>query len=209
MYFPEIDTIPQLQDITDLNNEFGLLFEDEPFIFEDETNTLDLIETAFHLIDEFIDKHPHIVSEPNFHDILLDEIKELFYVQFEDHILNDEYDDIEDTLYELLDDAFQIYITIFHNNQIHIINNSLDNTIHDEKKRIIERIQYLKSIPQPEQRTKEWYEFRNNLITASNAYKAFETPAKINELIYEKCQPIKQVFDNEITIVNTNTSLHW
>ena len=78
------------------------------------------------------------------------------------------------------------------------------------------KINYLKSKPQPSQRTKEWYEFRHKLITASNAYKAFESPATQNQLIYEKCQPLKafeedeDATDNkEIKIVNTNSALHW
>ena len=45
-------------------------------------------------------------------------------------------------------------------------------------------------LTQPAQRTPEWYAFRRNLITASNAYKAFESQSSRNQLIYEKCQPL-------------------
>ena len=68
-------------------------------------------------------------------------------------------------------------------------------------------------MPQPNQRTDEWYAFRNNLITASNAYKIFESNAQQNSLIYEKCNSnlsltLKE--DNDkICYVNTETSLHW
>ena len=72
----------------------------------------------------------------------------------------------------------------------------------------------MRNIPQPEQRTDEWYKFRHNLITASNAYKAFETQSTMNQLIYEKCQPIKinveePLLKPEVKLVNTNTTLHW
>ena len=62
-----------------------------------------------------------------------------------------------------------------------------------------------------EQRTSEWYKFRWNLITASNAWKAFESQPAINQLIYEKCQPLKVINndDEEVKMVNTNTPLHW
>jgi putative phage-type endonuclease len=66
----------------------------------------------------------------------------------------------------------------------------------------------LKAKPQPTQRTKEWYEFRYNLITASNAYKAFESQSMMNQLIYEKCLPLKTNSDST-TMVNVNTTLHW
>ena len=51
-------------------------------------------------------------------------------------------------------------------------------------------INYLQNIEQPEQRTPEWYNFRYNHLTASNAWKSFGTQASKNELIFEKCQPM-------------------
>jgi len=50
-------------------------------------------------------------------------------------------------------------------------------------------IEYLKNVEQPEQRTKEWYEFRNNHITGSNAWKIFGNPSSKNQLYYEKLAP--------------------
>lgn len=80
---------------------------------------------------------------------------------------------------------------------------------------ITERINYLRNLPQPQQRTSEWYMFRNNLITASNAYKIFDTDASRNQLIYEKCF----AFNENIIIVpedtenfkyiNTLSPMHW
>lgn len=50
-------------------------------------------------------------------------------------------------------------------------------------------IDYLKGVEQPEQRTKEWYEFRQNHITGSNAWKIFGNPSSQNQLYYEKLAP--------------------
>jgi putative phage-type endonuclease len=79
---------------------------------------------------------------------------------------------------------------------------------------ITQQINVLRNKPQPIQRTKEWYEFRHNLITASNAYKAFENQKVKNQLIYEKCKPLdpslyKEEDIKEVIMVNTNTTLHW
>ncbi len=171
------------------------------------------VETAFHLMEEFMSENPTAISEPDFHDILLEEIKEMFYVQMEDHILDSDY--IEDDMNDLLEDAFSIYITTFHPERS-LKNNQEDESDEecklDEKEiNIIEqKIQGLRDIPQPVQRTPEWYKFRWNLITASNAWKAFETQSSINQLIYEKCQPLKsEPIEEEIKMVNTNTTLHW
>lgn len=202
-----------LEDIQDT-----LVFEDEPCIFCEE-HAVDLVETALHLMEEFMFENPTAISEPNFHDILLEEIKEMFYIQMEDHILQSDY--IEDDMNDLLEDAFNIYITTFHperSMEQKIINSGEedhDNEVEDYEENIIQaKIQGLRDIPQPVQRTPEWYQFRWNLITASNAWKAFESQSTINQLIYEKCQPLKdfnaESIDDEPTkMVNTNTTLHW
>ena len=202
-----INDLELLEDILDT-----LLFEDEPSIFSEE-HAIELVETAFHLMEEYMAEHPTAISDPNFHEILLEEIKELFYVQMEDHILDSDY--IEDDINDLLEDAFNIYITTFHpERSIDQKNGEVCNEIDKEEKNIIEKkIQGLREIPQPVQRSPEWYIFRWNLITASNAWKAFESQRTVNQLIYEKCQPLKNFSiedDNkEIKMVNTNTTLHW
>lgn len=76
----------------------------------------------------------------------------------------------------------------------------------EKKKKTREQIEYLKSLPQPAQRTPEWYTYRHNLITASNAYKAFETQASKNQLIYEKCKPISMISSSN---VNVSSPMHW
>jgi putative phage-type endonuclease len=198
-----------LEDILDT-----LIFEDEPSIFS-EDYAVEIVETALHLMEEYILNHPNAISEPNFQEILLDEIKDIFYIQLEDHILNSDY--IEDDMNDLLEEAFNIYITTFYpersiyNNE----NNKLetnDKFRNEETNIIANKIQSLREIPQPDQRTPEWYKFRWNLITASNAWKAFESQNTINQLIYEKCQPLKDFScetEDEIKMVNTNTTLHW
>jgi putative phage-type endonuclease len=205
-----ISDLEPLEDIMDT-----LVFEDEPSIFSEE-HAIELIETTFHLIEEYMAEHPTAISEPNFHELLLEEIKEMFYVQMEDHILDNDY--IEHDMNDLLEDAFNIYITTFHpERSIEQKNNEEDedcSEIDTEEITIIEnKIKGLREIPQPVQRTPEWYKFRWNLITASNAWKAFESQSTINQLIYEKCQPLKDFNtendDEEIKMVNTNTTLHW
>jgi len=51
-------------------------------------------------------------------------------------------------------------------------------------------ISALESIPQPEQKSPEWYTFRHEHITASNAWKALSSQSNKNQLIYEKCLPM-------------------
>ena len=209
--------LSDLEDLEDISNL--VYFEDHPSIFTEEY-AVDLVETALHLMDEYISENPHIVSETDFHDILLEEIKDIFNIQMEDYIESDflmNGDDIEDDMDEILEDAFHIFITVFYPDRcsitsIHEKYSGLEIKYDDAELTIVEnKIQALRDIPQPVQRTDEWYQFRWNLITASNAWKAFESQPAINQLIYEKCQPLKLANDDEedIKMVNTNTPLHW
>jgi putative phage-type endonuclease len=202
-----LSDLEELEDITNF-----LIFEEEPSIFTEEY-AVELVETALHLMDEYMEENPHTFTEPNFHDILLEEIKDLFYIQIEDYIESESLmnsEDIEDDMNDLLEDAFYIFITTFYperSSEHFFKENDAEEIDALEKK-----IQALQDIPQPEQRTPEWYQMRWNLITASNAWKAFETQSSINQLIYEKCQPLKAAntdVEEEIKMVNTNTPLHW
>ena len=71
---------------------------------------------------------------------------------------------------------------------------------------IAEKIEILRNVYQPDQRTDEWYRFRYNLITASNAWKIFDTPAALNQLIFEKCKPLDT---SKYQTVNINSAMHW
>ncbi len=237
-----LSELEELEDITD-----ELIFEDIPAIFEDEELAIDLVETAMHLMDEYIILDPDIISDPDFHYILLEEIEEILCVQIEEkietlsHIYNNA-EEIEEDMKEILKYAIKIYVATFYPEKFLNINfleeneydsyltcykeddNSMDIDIQDDSTNmnnptniIEQKIQKLREIPQPVQRTPEWYKFRWNLITASNAWKALGTQAAINQIIYEKCQPLKELTEDgaedgeekEVKMVNTNSPLHW
>ena len=207
----KINELELLKDILD-----SIVPDTEPPIFEQENDATDFIESALKLMDAYIEENPSAVTEPDFEEIFDEEIRDLIMLQFEDQILFNE--DSEDDINEMIDKAFEIYYSTFGNERSnglknnkdlnHEINNDLNNNINHE---IQNKINKIRGKPQPPQRTPAWYQFRHNLITASNAYKAFESQATVNQLIYEKCQPIK-VFDapiNTPVMVNVNTTLHW
>ena len=209
--------ITTMNDLIELENILdSLTFEDEviPTIF-DEENALELIESALYLMEDYMNENPTAISEPDFEEEILEDIKELFYIQFEEDIIENDW--MEDDLNELLEEAFRIFIGSFYpqRSSFTTINSenefTLKNNISDKNKEILDKIEHIKQKPQPTQRTDEWYKFRHNLITASNAYKAFGSECAMNQLIYEKCQPLKTRDDdkNTKTMVNINTPFHW
>ena len=200
----KINELELLKDILD-----SIVPDIEPSIFEEENDATDFIESVLKLMDTYIEENPTAVSEPDFEEIFDEEIRDLIMLQFEDHIIFNE--DAEDDINEMIDKAFEIYYSTFGNERSNGLSNDINNNeINNELQNKIDKI---RTKPQPPQRTPEWYQFRHNLITASNAYKAFESQATMNQLIYEKCQPIK-VFDSPLpnsspVMVNVNTTLHW
>lgn len=78
------------------------------------------------------------------------------------------------------------------------VNVSLDENA-ERKKVICDKIQYLQSIPQPEQRTPEWYAFRHDCITASNAWKIVDTIKQQESFIKSKIN-----YNNNHTVLGTN-----
>jgi putative phage-type endonuclease len=173
---------------------------DESIYFDDE-NTENLIETILILMDEYISENPTAISEIDFHEVFLENIISLINVQLEDECKDTE---LEEELNNIIEEAVLIFYDTI------IPERSLSDSIILNKpniEQITEQINYLKNLPQPEQRTKEWYEFRKNLITASNAYKAFENQNVQNQLIYEKCY--EQEIKSSASQININTPFHW
>jgi hypothetical protein len=69
-----------------------------------------------------------------------------------------------------------------------------------KKRDMLKHLDMLRNIPQPEQRTDEWFEFRWNRITASSAYKILDTQSNINQFIYSKCKPIDKAKYSKVNI---------
>ena len=187
--------------------------------------TDEFIESLLHLMDEYITMHPSSISEPDFHDTMVEQVKEVVLQQFSQEIFFNEKDveELEEIIEETTGLFYESIIPPRSHDESIILKEHTSKDINE----IRSKIQYLESKPQPTQRTKEWYEFRHNLITASSAYKIFQSDSIRNQLIYEKCQTntlslLSCDGENETktinisTITSTNTKpinvdspLHW
>ena len=164
---------------------------------------LELYEMCIYLMYEFIQQNPTIITEPNFEEIFDDDINEIIHLHFIDsiHYTEDAEEEVNEIIQYCKNDFFEYIIPP----------RSYLSSIILHKPNIVqltEKIDTLRNKPQPAQRTSEWYSNRYNLITASNAYKIFESQAMKNQLIYEKCKPLASL-DEEFKFVNVNSPLHW
>ena len=163
------------------------LIKAEDANYFDDDESFDLYQTCIYLMKEFIQEHPTIVSEPDFLEIFDENISEIMHSLFDSELsyTEDMEDEINEIIHQAKSEYFQYYMPL---------RSYSDSIILDKPnyKFIDNQLQVLRNKPQPSQRTKEWYEFRHGLFTASNAYKAFESESLKNDLIYEKCKPLKE-----------------
>jgi hypothetical protein len=190
-----------------------------------------LRESILYCIDESVRNNPLSFSDPTFHIKLENSIYEIIEYTFSDNLFTGVVDifmfteDMENQVEEIITTCLEEYFETI------VPPRSYPTTCILQPPNVTEtvkKIEYLKSIPQDEQRTAGWYIFRNKLITASAAWKVFKSESCINQLIYEKCKPLainitanhddvddierekdKEHIIVEKTFVNTNSPLHW
>ena len=193
---------------------------DTPFLDTlDDDEIIELTSTIYEMIDDYIKDNILMMCEANFHSKMENEIAQYLLEDWEDAEIceNIEDDDNSNNNYKttiqfvksVCNDYFQIGNEWSQKTPVRS-NTNLELKHYPHKKDIESTIDYLRSMPQPEQRTGEWYKFRHQLITASNVGKVFGSEALRNSLIYEKCIPLKD--ETEVSTnnhVNITSPLHW
>ncbi len=176
----------------------------------DEHEYLDFEETLYELLDDIVYRDPLLFSDPDAHDIIIDDLFDLFYsewldagildseVEGEGECENGNEDFIYDAIAEIADTFFQLYSCP---------RSSLDTHVVTLATGIDTKLDQLKNAPQPAQKTLEWHLYRHDLMTASNIWKVFSTESQRNSLIYEKCKP----FNPDVNRNNWHAtgSLQW
>jgi putative phage-type endonuclease len=155
----------------------------------------DVLNMVGQLIELYIEENPLSFSNPQFHENLFQDVYNLALIQTQ--FVYDETE-VTESIYE----AFTIYFTYILPLRSY---DCLPESEHDVEK-IKNIVQYLIQIPQPEQRTEEWYMFRHKYLTASSIWKAFGTESSKNQLIYSKCAPLDV---EKYSHFNLESPLHW
>jgi putative phage-type endonuclease len=155
------------------------------------------------LIEDIIIEEPIILASPNHRERMIDNIMGLVSIQFEDIFGNPIEPYIEEYLNKLIGECLEIYYLLFAPKRSYTTTfiRKPPNVRKMEKK-----ILYLSEVPQPDQRTDEWYVFRHKYLTASSIWKVFATPGSRNQLIYDKCKPLNT---EKYKGFCTDSPMHW
>ena len=175
------------------------------FVEHESDDYFELQCTISELIDEYVSNEILNISSPEFHNELVCQITEILYEQWTDAGICEKtdtiYDEIEEFVIDVSNDYFDNYEIPHRQYEISTVDKLPDHPVIEAKMKNIENAY------QPTQRTNEWYEYRHNMMTASNLWKVFGSLAQYNSLIYEKCLPYET--HSNYGNVNTESSLHW
>jgi putative phage-type endonuclease len=180
----------------------------DSFALPDVFNTneeLELIQTAYLLIVELLNAEPMLYIQPFFHEYVVLEITELLSSQLAEAISYD----IEDEITSCAEQGMKIFYTQVapkrsYSKSFIRMNFSLEKE--SNYLRIKDKLTYLQNVPQPEQRTAEWYNFRYRYLTASSIWKAFISESTRNQLIFDKCKPLNI---EKYSHTSTDSPMHW
>ena len=167
-----------------------------------------LIEDVSILCANYINEHIKEMSSPDFDNNIFQNIIDLLIIQMPFMVTDKQIDKLKNIVRYILDHYCYIYIIP---KRSHFVTKPRELTC-EQKERIKKQIYYLTNVKQPEQRTDEWYAFRRNYITASNAWKCMGSESQRNSIICEKCKAPEKKPDDEpeqTTFVNTETTLHF
>lgn len=174
--------------------------------FEDtvtENEILMLIETAGDMICQYIFDDPMVYIQYDFYDLVYSSVNTLMHIQFKPMFFYmDEYE-LNQYIHFVITKAFEIFFTNIAPRRSYK-NTFIRKTPNIEYMK--KKIDYLLGIPQPQQRTTEWYQFRYKYLTASSIWKAFISDSTKNQLIYSKCKPLNI---EKYGSVNVDSPLHW
>ena len=165
---------------------------DEETFTQEEVDAL--YEAIFGYIDYIVMSNISSFSDPHFHKKVELGIYELLEVTFSNMCGTDLFMityDMEIELESIVDSCIEEYFTSvvpLRSYSTSFIRQSCDDAnANANTNHVHQNIEYLRSVPQHQQRTPEWYKRRNEMITASSAWKVFKSDSNINQIVYEKC----------------------
>ena len=167
---------------------------------------LDIEIDIFDNIEEYLHNEIISISSPQFYEELIEDITNVFHEYWVDCEMcdDDDYDEVANIVENLLD----VYLDFSEIPRRSFPYECILEKANKNFDEVSRQIDVLKQLPQPKQKTKEWYEFRYNLITASNIWKALSSESQRNSLIYEKCNPF-DAFKSNNSMSNTESAFHW
>lgn len=187
-----------INELEPLKDIFDKLEPPERNIPYNESDLEELRESIQMIITDFVENNIDYYKYEDFNDRVYEHTNEIMMNLYNNLI--EVFEDIN--MYDFIMEGINIYF-----NLIGVPRSYKDSILTSPKKErnLAKHLDHLREIPQPEQRTDAWFQFRWNRITASSAWKILDSQANINQFIYGKCKPIDKA---KYSKVNINSATH-
>ena len=159
-----------------------------------ETDRNDIVATAVEIIETTLTDKPLLYSEYNF---------ETYICELTFDCLVELFEPIQDLPLCDIESAVEHAFVLLYPQRSYPISFVINAP---KVSKLKSQLSYLQNVPQPDQRTDEWYHFRSKYLTASSIWKAFGSEKSRNELIYNKCKPVDI---EKYKTVNVDSAMHW
>ena len=190
-----MDTMNQMdmEDVTDQIERPSPFTPDE---------TCELVETAAWLLETQITDNPMLYIQPTFPAMVVSDVLAILQSQLYEVVA---YEDLTPELLEIIDMALKLVYDCVapprQQERTSFIRAPAPAPATQQQQQqqqpvavavavMQSHIAALQAIPQPDQRTDAWYEFRYRYLTASSIWKAFFSESSRNQLIVDKCKPL-------------------
>jgi putative phage-type endonuclease len=207
----EIETESKTEHVVTMDIE-NVMTERQHFLNSpnlEESEKLEIENQIVEEIDDYFKKNILDMSSPLFYDTMIQYMSEVFLSEWKSiKICEDEdYEDIVIIIREHLENycSMNIVPPRFKREIESITISSIDFP------KIKAQIEFLQTVPQPQQKTQEWFQMRNQMISASNLWKVLGNTSQVNSIIYEKCKVINPNNNNNTNHYSNNldSPLHW
>lgn len=211
--------VDYLKEDISIDIDFLDLSYDHSDMFDDDFMS-DMEEEIYRQIDEYEIKNIFNIDstvKDKITDSIVENITESIYLIYDDENIDETELFDENELHDFVKELVEIYFKYIFPNIYSFcqIPKSIKIDEFDKNQPSVnveilqQKIEILKKQYQPEQRTPEWYEFRNGIMTASNIYKLLGTSSQYNSFIYEKCLPVELSHAQNDHCMNTDNSRNW
>jgi len=202
--------------LKNLDNFINHLLAKKNIIYQEKVIIFQLLEEILYLNLDFIKNNIEQIMFCDLNDDLFNYSYEIIYNKYiEQELYKSIFDILQEKFIILISLTIELSLSIIYkfimpkreyNNALIRYNNNKSINLSSQYIKIKNRLEILKNIKQPEQRSDEWYVFRNSILTASNIWKVFISESSQNQLVLEKCEPIDI---NKFKVTNLNSPLHW
>ena len=163
-----------------------------------------LEQDTYDLIEGVVQEQPILFMHERLQERITEEVAPVMFDLLLSVLEMDELDDVE---YEDVVDFVQERVDVYLKSMCDVPRSyERDQNIYTSFVPVKAKMDTLCTVYQPPQRTQEWYEFRHNVLTASEIGNILGTESSMNRVMYEKCCPL--LVDTS-TYVNVNSPMHW